>query len=323
MHSPPAAASVLALDLGGTKIATALLTPDGDLIGEQVLGTEPERGPDEVIKRIFELGHRSLDAAGLSRPAAVGITSGGPLDPIRGILHEPLHLPNWHAVPIGPLAAAEFDAPSTLANDGYAAAWGEYCFGVGRGARTLLYLTLSTGVGGGAVIEGVPYRGATGNGGEFGHLTVRSGGRQCSCPRRGCLEAYCSGTSIAARARELAPDRPTITARELVALAGSGVPWAFDLWDETIALLADGLTSLINIFEPDRVVLGGGVANAGPMLLDPLSELVAELSLSATAGSAIMIADRPGRSGLLGAGSIALRPVPRPDLPTQPQVSHV
>lgn len=319
MHRSPAGDSVLALDLGGTKVATAVITPDGELIGEQVTATEPERGPDDVIRRVFELGHRSLELAGPEQPAAVGITSGGPLDPSRGILHEPLHLPKWNAVPIGPLAAAEFGAPSVLANDGFAAAWGEYCFGAGRGARILLYLTLSTGVGGGAIIEGVPYRGATGNGGEFGHLTVRSDGRQCSCPRRGCLEAYCSGTSIAARAREMMPERSTITARDLVASVAAGDPRAGDLWDETVTLLADGLASLINIFEPDRVVLGGGVANAGPMLLDPLSDLIAELSLPAAAGSTIVIADRPDRSGLLGAGAIALRPTPR----TDPQVSHV
>jgi len=298
---------VLALDLGGTKIATAVLTPDGRLVGEHAMPTDPDRGPDDVLKRLFELGRGSLEQAGLDRPAAVGITSGGPLDPIHGVLHEPLHLPGWDAVPIGRLASDEFGARSVLVNDGFGAAWGEYRFGVGRGARAMLYLTLSTGIGGGAVIDGHPYRGVTGNGGEFGHITVQSGGRPCSCPRSGCLEAYCSGSSIAARAREAMPDRPDITAAQLVAAARGGEPRAVRLWDETIRLLGDGLTSLINIFDPDRVVLGGGVANAGAMLLDPLRSIVADHALPSSTCQ-IVLAESPDHSGLIGAGAVALSP---------------
>jgi glucokinase len=292
---------VLALDLGGTKLATAVFDGAGRLLGRQVTPTEPGNGTDDVLKRLFDLGHRSLDLVGLDRPAAIGITSGGPLDPETGVLHEPLHLPGWIDVPIGPLASEEFGAPAVLQNDGTAAAWGEYRFGTGRGVSTMLYLTLSTGVGGGAVLGGRLHRGAGGNGGEFGHITVRSGGRQCSCPRRGCLEAYCSGTSIGARASEMLGR--TMTARDVVTAVSAGDRQASALWDETVELLADGLTSLVNLFEPDRVVLGGGVAGAGPMLLDPVQRIVAEQALAAPQ---IVLAERPDLSALLGAGAVAL-----------------
>jgi glucokinase len=292
---------VLALDLGGTKLATAVFDGAGRLLGRQVTPTEPGNGTDDVLKRLFDLGHRSLDLVGLDRPAAIGITSGGPLDPETGVLHEPLHLPGWIDVPIGPLASEEFGAPAVLQNDGTAAAWGEYRFGTGRGVSTMLYLTLSTGVGGGAVLGGRLHRGAGGNGGEFGHITVRSGGRQCSCPRRGCLEAYCSGTSIGARASEILGR--TMTARDVVTAVSAGDRQASALWDETVELLADGLTSLVNLFEPDRVVLGGGVAGAGPMLLDPVQRIVAEQALAAPQ---IVLAERPDLSALLGAGAVAL-----------------
>lgn len=311
----PSATSALALDLGGTKIAAAVVTPSGDLLGEQVAPTNPEEGPAEVLRRLFRLGRSSLKATGLLRPARVGITSGGPLDAASGVLHEPLHLPGWRCVAIGQLATEEFGVQSFLANDGTAAAWGEYLFGAGRSAAAMLYLTLSTGVGGGAVLHGRPHLGATGNGGEFGHITVCQNGRPCSCSRRGCLEAYCSGTSIGARAREAMPDHPEMTAQNVVTAVKSGDPRAISLWDETVQLLADGLTSLINIFEPDRVVLGGGVANAGSILIDPVQAIVAKQSVGTAADCQVVLSARPDQCGLLGAGAIALHPVTtsRPD----------
>lgn len=311
----PVGDPVLALDIGGTKLATGMVTADGAVYGLRTGPTRIEEGPDAVIRRLFALGHGSIVSAGLpAPPAAVGISCGGPLDAGEGFLLSPLHLPGWNRIPIGPMAAKAFGAPFALENDATAAALGEFTFGAGRGTQTMLYLTLSTGVGGGAVIGGRLHRGAAGNGGELGHLTVRPGGRKCSCPRRGCLEAYCSGSSIAARAAEqLATGRvsslsgPTApTARDVAAAASEGDPLASQLWTETIGLLAEALTSLVNVFEPDLVVLGGGVANAGAMLLDPVRDLVRTQAVPPAATACrIELSARPDLCCVIGAGAIA------------------
>lgn len=311
-HEPP----VLALDIGGTKLATALVTADGAVHGVQRRPTERDRGPRAVIRDLFILARESIRAAALPlAPRAIGISCGGPLDAAAGVLLGPLHLPGWDGVPIGPIAQTEFGLPFALENDATAAAWGEFRFGRGRDTVTMLYLTLSTGVGGGAVIDGRLHRGAAGNGGELGHLTVRPGGRACSCPRPGCLEAYCSGPSIAARARELVDcgDVETslirlgvITAADVSAAAAAGDPLARRVWDETVELLGDALTSLVNVFEPDLVVLGGGVTNSGSMLLDPVRAAVAAKAVPPAARvSRIELSATPDLTGVIGAGAIA------------------
>lgn len=309
---------ILALDIGGTKLATAAFGLDGTVSGLLVEPTRREEGPSVIVARVFAMGRRSLALAGVGAEevAVVGISCGGPLDAARGILLAPPHLPGWDHVEIGPLATEEFGVPFALENDATAAALGQWRFGAGRGASTMLYLTLSTGVGGGSVIDGRLHRGAAGNGGELGHIMVRPGGRYCiSCGRRGCLEAYCSGTNIGARAAELvAAGRPSalaglpaITGADVsrAALAGDAV--ATEVWDETTALLGQGLTDLTNVFEPELIVLGGGVTNAGDQLLDPVRRIVREQAMGPAAGACtIVLADRPDLAGIVGAGAIGV-----------------
>lgn len=312
------ATTVLALDIGGTKLATAVLDASGRLSGHLVEPARRHEGPAVMVPRLFELGRRSLAAAGVRDGdlASVGISCGGPLDAAAGVLLCPPHLPGWIDVGIGALAQTEFGVPFALENDATAAALGQWRFGVGRGSSTMLYLTLSTGVGGGSIIDGRLHRGAAGNGGELGHLLVRSDGRPClSCGRRGCLEAYCSGTNIAERAREaLAAGTPSslarrdpVTAKDVAEAAAAGDPVARAVWDETTALLGSALTDLTNVFEPDLIVLGGGVSNAGAMLLDPVRTLVADQAMRpAAAACTIVLADQPDLAGVLGAGAIGL-----------------
>jgi glucokinase len=168
----------------------------------------------------------------------------------------------------------------------------------------MVYLTISTGVGGGLVLDGKLYRGATGNGGELGHVTVDWHGRRCrGCGRRGCLVAYVSGTSIAERAREagFAP----ATAEDVAAGARAGDPLAARLWGETVEALACGVTSIVNLFEPEVVVLGGGVVRSGEQLLGPVRQLVLESSMK-PAGAAVEIVATPlgDRVGVVGAAAI-------------------
>jgi glucokinase len=305
---------VLALDIGGTKLAVAVVTAGGSAHGVVVEPTRREEGWRAVVDRLFAMGRRAVSQAGLGDIQAVGIGCGGPLDAAGGVLLSPPHLPGWIDVPIGSLAAEAFRVPTALQNDATAAAMAEYRFGAGRGVDTMLYLTVSTGVGGGAVIGGSLHLGAAGNGGEFGHVTVRRGGRLCTCGRHGCVEAYASGTSIALRAHEaLAGGTPSslarldaVTAADVTSAAAAGDVLAREVWAETVELLGSAVTDLVNVFEPDLVVLGGGVTRSGAMLLDPIRELVAREAMPPAAGAAkVVLAGLGDLVGVVGAGAVA------------------
>jgi glucokinase len=266
---------VLGLDIGGTKIAAGVVGADGAVRGFVVAPSEPERGPEDGLDRLFELGRRALEQSGVAAEEleGVGIGCGGPLDATQGVLIAPLHLPGWSDVPIAARAASVFDRPAVLENDATAAAAGEHRYGAGRGSRNMVYLTISTGIGGGVVIDGRLFRGSTGNGGELGHVTVDWRGRECrGCGRRGCLEAYASGTSIAERAAEAGLRGATAEAVAAAALDGDAV--AARVWDETCEALACGIVSIANLFDPELVVIGGGVSRQGENLLGPVRELV-------------------------------------------------
>lgn len=307
---------VLALDVGGTKLAVAVVTRDGRAHGLVIEPTLRSEGPDAVIKRLFEMGHRALREAALPREvAAVGISCGGPLDPARGVLLCPPHLPGWIDVPLGEMAQREFSVPFALENDATAAALGEFSFGAGRGTSTMVYLTISTGVGGGAVIDGRLHRGAAGNGGELGHVMVAPGGRVCSCGRRGCVEAYVSGSAIAERAAEaVAAGRPSelaglprIAAEDVARAAVRGDDLAVEIWDETTRLLGTAVTDLVNVLEPELVVLGGGVTRSGAMLLHPVREVVAREAMGPAARAVrIELAALGDVVGVVGAGAVGL-----------------
>lgn len=275
--------SVLALDIGGTKLAAGVVLADGTVHGASLEETRRAEGPEVIIARLFALGRKAMaaaSAAGVVHPSAVGISCGGPLDAQAGVLVNPLHLPGWIDVPIVAMARDEFGLPAALENDATLAALAEHRHGAARGERSMIYLTISTGIGGGAVVEDRLYRGAAGNGGEFGHITVVRGGRACLCGRAGCLEAYASGTSIGVRADEaIAAGRATslaspATAEQVSRAAAAGDPVAAELWEETVSLLGQAVTDFVNILEPDVVVLGGGVTRSGAQLLDPVREIV-------------------------------------------------
>ena len=223
--------------------------------------------------------------------------------------------------------SSEFESklgrPAYLANDGNAAVLAEHRFGAGRGVRNLVYLTISTGVGGGVIANDHLMVGENGNGGELGHICVRAGGRPCRCGSRGCIEAYCSGTSIAERAREaldaggmaagvLAGIEPPIRAEDVVAAARNGDPTARAVWEETVELLGLGIVSIVNAFNPRLILLGGGVAQAGAMLLDPIRRIVKERAMPWLSDVVeIAPAQLGDRVGLLGAVAAAVDRIDR------------
>jgi glucokinase len=303
------ARAVLGLDIGGTKIAAGVVTEDGGVHGFVTAPTDAQRGPDDGIGRLFELGRRAVAESGIAWEDvdSVGIGCGGPLDSANGILIAPLHLPGWGGVHLTERATAQLGRPAVLDNDGVAACAGEHRYGAGRGTRDMVYLTISTGVGGGVVIDGQLHRGRTGNGGELGHVTVDWRGRRCpGCGRRGCLEAYASGTSIAERAREAGMH--SATAADVAEAARAGEDIASRIWDETCEALACGITSIVNLFEPEMVVLGGGVLRTGEQLLGPVRERFAEQVIGEPVP--VVRAETGDTVGVVGAAAVAYERLP-------------
>jgi glucokinase len=299
-------APVLGLDIGGTKLAAGVVDASGAV---RSFVSEPSRageGPQPTLARLFDLGRRAVDESGIAwtEIGSTGIGCGGPLDAARGILIAPLHLPGWRDVPVTELAEREYERPAVLENDATAAAVGEHRWGAGARTRNMVYLTLSTGVGGGVVIDGRVFRGSTGNGGELGHVTVDWHGRPCrGCGRLGCLEAYVSGTSIAERAREAG--LPFATAEDVAAAARGGDAGAKALWDETVEALACGVTSIVNLFEPELVVIGGGVSRSGEQLIGPVRDLVRASTMKPAGEKADIVASAFGdHVGVVGAAAI-------------------
>jgi glucokinase len=314
---------VLGLDIGGTKLAAGVVTAAGDVVGAARAPSHIERGPDDVLRRLLDLGAQAMAEAEVSGVDAVGVGCGGPLDAEAGIVLSPPGLPDWDRVDVITPVANRFVAPAFLDNDATAAALGEAMFGPWSGATPLAYLTVSTGIGGGLIIDGRPYRGLTGNGLEFGHMVIDWRGRGCNCGQQGCVEAYVSGPAIARRAAERLGEHPEsalaklepITAADVSAAASSGDSLAREVWDETTAILGRAVAVVINILEPQVVLLGGGVTNAGAMLIDPVRAVALSQVMSpVTNRTEVALAGRAGDVGVVGAAALAfdgLRPPER------------
>lgn len=312
---------VLGVDIGGTKLAAGVVSLAGEQRSRVRTLSRVAEGPASVTRRLIDLCQEALDQSGVPQTdvLASGVGCIGPLDLERGVIKAPANLPGWTDWPLVQRLQDGLQMPVYLENDANAAALGEYYFGAGRGAKNMVYLTISTGIGGGIIIGGQLYAGETGNAGEIGHMSVAFNGRLCSCGMRGCLEAYASGTAIAARAREavkagepsvlaaMAGGPQGITAEAVVIALQQGDLLARDIWDETIAALAVGVANVINIFNPSRIVLGGGVTNAGDLLFVPLRQAVKRNAMPELARIVeILPAELGSQVGVLGAAVVAM-----------------
>ncbi|MBV9928708.1 MAG: ROK family protein [Acidobacteria bacterium] len=277
---------VAGIDIGGTKIALAVADLEGRIIEQKRFPARTsERGPHAIIEEALSEIERMLGSAG-SRLDAVGIGCGGPLDRARGLILSPPNLPGWDEFPVVQIVEERLGVPALLDNDANAAALGEHRHGAGRGYRHLVYITQSTGIGGGVIVRGELVHGVCDGAGEVGHMTVLPDGPVCGCGGRGCLEALCSGTGIARRARErLAAGASSalsslsseeVTARAVAEAARAGDTLASEVWDEMIHYLAVGVGNLFNALAPEAIVIGGGVSEAGEQLFAPLRERVRE-----------------------------------------------
>ena len=274
---------ILAVDLGGTQIRAALVTSDRTVHCRRAIPTADEEGVEAVVGRIIEVAAAvRSDAAsvGLPEPVGVGISSPGPLDPWRGVVLLAPNLAGWRNIPLAPPVAEALGLPAFLERDTNVAVMAEWRYGAAAGTRSAIYITVSTGIGGGVIIDGRPLIGPDGTAGEVGHMTLELDGPRCGCGGIGHVEAVASGTALAREARALlsrSGDSP------LSRLAASGgevdaelVARAAELGDtECMALLERAWTavgalcaSLVNLLDPEVIVIGGSIAKHHPRLFE-------------------------------------------------------
>jgi len=313
---------VLAIDLGGTKIMTALVSASGRVLARERRLTLADKGPEAVIDRLFSALDDILRLENIT-PAQLGgisVAAAGAVDLKRGLVTSSPHLPGWRDVPLKDMVKKRYGVATFLLNDASAAALGEHRFGVGRGVKNLVLLTIGTGIGGGIIIDGRLYHGSSGSAGEIGHMTIDVNGADCTCGHTGCLETFVSGPAIADETKrrinrgeksslvELAGGKiAEITAEEVGAAAQGGDSLAQSVIAEVGACLGVGLKNVVNIFNPEMIIIGGSVARLGDLLLDPARQVVKETAFPLAARAVRIVPARLGdEAGVRGAAAFAL-----------------
>lgn len=283
---------VLALDFGGTKLAAGLV----NLGSREWLGYERALSPAGAnastdIDIMRSLIHSLLKGA---KPTAIGVSFGGPVDANTGKVRLSHHVPGWENIPLQDLLSQEFGVPARVDNDANVAALGEHRFGAGQGYDSLLYITISTGVGGGWILNGKPWRGTEGMAGEIGHMVVDPSGPVCLCGKRGCVERLASGPYMAKDAREVLANNQTrgrvlrglvgdnlalITGKVISEAATAGDDVSREILNRAAWAIGVGIGNVANLINPQRFVLGGGVTKAGEVFWDVLQKVARETAL--------------------------------------------
>ena len=317
----------LGVDLGGSKILTAVANSQGNILSRDHSVTPATKGPEAVIQAILESAGRALEQAGTATAelSAVGVGAPGISNPETGVVFTSPNLPGWNNVPLRKIIEREFGKKTFLINDANAAALAELYFGAGRGARNLIYITISTGIGGGIIISGELYSGACGTAGEIGHMTIDDNGPLCNCGNTGCWEMLASGTALAREAKHrieegtrtsildyAGGDVDKVTAQVIHTAAEHGDALAREIIAQTGYYIGVGLANLINIFNPELIVIGGGLSNIGDMLLGPAFKVAGEKAFKEAYQAVRFAPAELGRdSGVLGAAAFALRELKR------------
>ncbi|MFH1651830.1 MAG: ROK family protein [Chloroflexota bacterium] len=312
----------LGIDLGGTKILTAVVNPKGEILSRDHSITPAQEGTDAVIAAMLASAGKALEQAEITAAdmEAVGLGAPGLSDPATGILFTSPNLPGWQDVPLRDIVAGALGKKTVLINDANAAALGELHFGAARGARHFIYVTLSTGIGGGIVIDGKIYTGAAGTAGEIGHMVVADEGPVCQCGNRGCWEVLASGTALMRESRKslregrrstipdyAGGDIEKVTAVTVHQAAQAGDRLARELIARTGYYVGVGLANLVNIFNPEIIVIGGGLSNIGEMLLEPAFAEAKRRAFAPSFRAARFARAELGRnSGVIGAAVYAL-----------------
>jgi glucokinase len=314
---------ILGIDLGGSKILTAVVDPQGEMLSSDESVTPATEGREVVIRSIVDSAQSALQRAGvdISKISTVGIGAPGISNPEAGILFTSPNLPGWRNVLLRDIIQDSLGKKAFLINDANAAALGEFYFGAARGAHNFIYITLSTGIGAGIVIDDKIYTGAIGTAGEVGHMTIDDNGPICNCGNKGCWEVLASGTALAREAKRriqegvktsilkyVDGDLERLTAQVIHKAAEQGDKFAKELIGRTGYYVGVGLTNLINIFNPELIVIGGGLSNIGDMLLAPAFKTAGQRAYKEAFQAVRFVTAQLGRnSGVLGAAAFAFQ----------------
>lgn len=305
---------ILAIDLGGTQLRAALVDAAGQILVRESTRTDSVGGPEAVIAQIGELSKRLITGSSGSKIACAGISCPGPLDTREGRTFKIATLAGYDGFPFAKRARDILGIPVVLEHDGHAAAFGEWKQGAGRGFEDFIYLTISTGLGGGAIMNGQLLRGAGGMAAHVGHMTIDPDGPHCGCGNRGCWELYASGTALLARARRLANEKhATLSGRsiddvqtaDIFTAARAGENFACELIDKEADWLGIGIINLMHLYNPARFVIGGGVSNNLDLLIPGIRARIETHAMPAFRQISIVKADLGDNAGLVGAALLA------------------
>lgn len=314
---------VLAVDIGGTKILTALVAASGTVQARHRAQT-PARGVEPVLEAIAAGVRAVREASGVAAGDIMALAVGapGPLDPRTGVVFEPPNIEGWHTVPLADLLRERIRLPVIVENDANAAAVGEWWVGAGSGVHDLVYITVSTGIGGGIIIGDRLVHGVSGTAGEVGHMTIDASGPPCPCGRgTGHLEVLASGLAIARMAREAVAagkrttvldlaggDPEAIGARIVEEAARHGDAVAAEIFERAATYLGIGVASLLNVLNPARVIIGGGVSKAGELLFEPVRRVARERAFERPGRDAQIVPSALGDDvGVIGAAAVAFQ----------------
>ncbi len=314
---------VLAIDLGGTKIIAALISHRGEMLAREYSLTRADEGPESVISRMFSaIGHiLSLRNMVSSQLHSLSLAIAGAIDTANGIVTLSPNLPGWRNIPLISIVEEKYKVKTFLINDANAAALGEHHSGVGKGAKNLIYVTVSTGIGGGIIINGQLYSGASGGAGEIGHMTIDINGSRCNCGNIGCLETLASGSAVAREAiRRICQGEKSaltdmvggrledITAEKVWLAAQADDALALEVITQAATYLGVGLVNLVNIFNPEIIIIGGGLAKMGDLLLEPARRVVRERAFPLLAQTVQIVPAQLGDdAGVFGAAVYAFQ----------------
>lgn len=306
---------LIGVDLGGTNLRTALLTRDGAILEKHKESSRVPDGHGKVLQRLIESikRHRDLCARNGQDLAAIGVGAPGVINIAEGVVVTSPNFPDWNDLPLKTELERALRVPVFIENDANAAAMGEQWRGAGKGIGSMILLTLGTGVGGGIVLEGTIWHGADGMAGEVGHMTILPEGRLCGCGNTGCLEMYASARGIIlnfrdALARQGKPSPSGLTSRMVFEAAQRGDAAAIQAMQEMGRFLGIGIADLVNIFNPEMVVLGGGVGEAWPLFIESTRAEVRRRAFAVPARRVRIIQSELGDdAGMVGAAAVALQ----------------
>ena len=309
--------TVIGVDLGGTNLRTAIVASDGEVLDKHKEATKAVDGWMKVVARLVDNIKRQLEIGAQkgAKVVAVGVGAPGVILVDKGIVVKSPNFPDWNNLPLKTELEKALSIPVFIENDANAAALGEKWRGAGRDIKSMIHLTLGTGVGGGIILDNKIWHGADGMAGEIGHMTLIPDGRQCTCGNTGCLEMYASARGIVQSFREelerqklsAAGDLKEVTSEKVYQAAREGDAVARRVMKDMGRMLGIGIASLINIFNPERVVIGGGVKDAWPLFIGATHEEIMKRAFQVPAERTEIVPSSLGDdAGMVGAAAVAL-----------------